>query len=117
MVGEHLRGRRCLWAKLCRQHALEYNLYGYFSVIVQPHLLGVPPLLMSKLRLAACNADRVTLAWNGGDPTELIALAMEIGEREGCSVEYVPLAETPGFLTLHFKRRDESRTRRPPTRV
>ena len=68
------------------------------------------PLLMSKLRLAARNADQVTLAWNAGDPTELMAVAGEIGKREGCSVECAPLEKTPGFLTLRFKRLDISST-------
>ena len=63
-------------------------------------------MLMSKLRIAARNAERITLAWNGGDPAELMAVAGEIGEREGCSVECTSLVETPGLLTLQFKRRD-----------
>jgi hypothetical protein len=65
---------------------------------------------MSKLRLAARNTDKVTLALNGGDPTELMAVAREIAKREGCAVECAPLAEAPGFLTLQFKRQDLPRS-------
>ena len=64
--------------------------------------------LLSLLRLAARRAEEVVIDYGGGDPAELIALAEQVGEREGRLVACAVHPGRPGTLAVRFRRRTET---------
>ncbi len=60
--------------------------------------------LMSRLRAAASRAAETTVEHGRGDPAELVALAEEIGAREGCAAECSAPPGRPGVLAVRFTR-------------
>lgn len=63
-------------------------------------------LLMSRLRAAAREADLLSIAYGGGDSSELVALVSQIADRERCTIDYTVVPSSPGVITVHFRRQD-----------
>jgi hypothetical protein len=60
--------------------------------------------LLFQLRAAARQATEVTIEYGGGDPSELVSLARQIGKRENCTVDCTTPADRPQVLSIRFAR-------------
>ena len=60
--------------------------------------------LLFRLRAAARQATEITIDYGGGDPSELVSLARQIGERENCTADCAMPPDRPHVLSVHFAR-------------